>query len=63
MKFTIEVISNYPPPDALPLNAPINGKIVLVLAPDGQSLTPSGVQMPGLEDLPSLPLVKITKEE
>jgi hypothetical protein len=62
MKFTIEVISDYPPPERLPLNNPIDGKILLVLASDGKSMTPSGVQIPGLEDVPSLSLVRITRQ-
>lgn len=62
MKFTIEVVSDYPPPEHLLLNNTINGKILLVLAPDGKSITPAGVQIPGLEDVPSLSLVKITRE-
>lgn len=62
MKFTIEVLSDYPPPEHLPLNNTIDGKILLVLAPDGKSITPSGVQLPGLEDVPSLSLVKVTRE-
>ncbi|CEI02260.1 hypothetical protein XACG115_1930009 [Xanthomonas citri pv. citri] len=62
MKFIIEVISDYPPPERLPLSNPTDGKILLVLAPDGKSMTPSGVQLPGLEDIPSLSLVKITRE-
>ncbi|WP_141738975.1 MULTISPECIES: hypothetical protein [Stenotrophomonas] len=62
MKFTIEVVSDYPPPERLPLNNPIDGKIFLVLAPDGKSMTPSGMQLPGLEDVPSLSLIKITRD-
>ncbi|MEA9794521.1 hypothetical protein [Xanthomonas campestris] len=62
MKFIIEVASDHPVAEKLPLNNPLNGKILLVLSPDGKSLTPSGVQLPGLEDLPHLSIVRITKE-
>lgn len=62
MKFIIEVASDQSSTEKLPLNNPLNGKILLVLSPDGKSLTPSGVQLPGLEDLPSLSVVRVTKE-
>lgn len=63
MKFLIEVLSDYPPPKRLPLNGPVDSKILLVLAADGESMTPSGVQIPGLEEIPSLSLIRVTRQE
>jgi len=63
MKFLNEVVSDYPPPEKLPLNGPVDAKIFLVLSEDEKSMTPSGVQIPGLGAIPSLSLVRITRQE
>lgn len=63
MKFLIEVVSDYPPPEKLPLNGPVDPKILLVLSQDEKSMTPSGMQIPGLEDIPSLSLVRIRRQD
>jgi hypothetical protein len=63
MKFLIEVLSEYPPPEALPLNGPVEGKAMLVLSDDGQSMTPCAICAPQFETVPAMALLKITRQD
>lgn len=59
MKFFVEVLSHYPPPEKLPVNGPIDSKLVRSLGSDGRSMTLGRLSLPGFEDVPPLALLQI----
>lgn len=63
MKFLVEVLSHYPPPEKLPVNGPIEAKLVRSLGFDGRSMTLGRLSLPGFEEVQPLALLRLHKSD
>jgi hypothetical protein len=63
MKFLLEVLTDDDAPKGLPLNGPVEGRTLLVLSEDGESMTPCAVRVPQLEVIPRVSVVRITRQD
>jgi len=63
MKFLVEMLSHYPPPEKLPLNGPIEAKLVRSLGSDGRSMSLGRLSLPGFEDVPPLALLHVHQQD